>query len=573
MAFIQTGDAPLPVSEEDEDEIHARKQNLIIADDVLTNPLTDEEQDEFASLANRFLSIPYCPWRPHAGPQTAFLLDFGMESLYGGAAGGGKSIALLMAASQFLKVPGYAALILRKSFADFNKPGALMDIAEQWWGPQLGHGVKFDRQNHKYIFDCPGGGHSSITFGYLDNESDRYNYQGGAYHFVGFDELTQFKERDYRYLFSRKRRVIDGPLSKIPTRFRSTTNPGGIGHEWVYKRFIAQWERWKKLVGKRPRRNFHPAVLSDNPSLDQEDYENSLMELDPVTRAQLLRGDWNIKPDGRMFKRKWFRPIQRDQLPGSGVIWIRGWDMAGTDPAVGLDPDYTVGTLVGRAPKSGNYYIADMRRWRKDPAGNDDACEKTVAYDTGRVMECMEQEPGSGGKIAIHHYRTGAFRTSRFKAVPSSGKSRGRTTTIAAGRKTPLPKILAAGPLSSKADAGLVYYVNDGSYDIDAMLSELEIFPDGEHDDIVDTLSLAVNELDKMPITEVNMTTNTDPAGGQRQANEWRPEAIGMWAETIPPELGGVKRGERVGREKVEQITPDMARADAQARASAIFSM
>lgn len=572
MSFTTTGDAPpIPTDEDDyDDAFHATPQRIIITDDVLTNPLTTDEQREFEALANRFLSIPYCPWTPNPGPQTAFLLDFGMEALYGGAAGGGKSIALLMAASQFLNVPGYSALLVRKSYQDLGKPGALMQIAEEWWGGQLG--VKFVREKHMYVFDCPGGGHSSITFGALENENDRFKYQGGAYHFIGFDELTQQKERDYRYLFSRKRRVVDGPLSRIPTRVRSTTNPGGIGHEWVYKRFIAAWERWKKKEGKRPRRNFHPALLKDNPKLDQEDYMESLSELDPVTRAQLLRGDWNIKPDGRMFKRGWFRAITRDELPGRGVVWVRAWDMAGTDPAVGLDPDYTVGTLVGREPKTGRYYIADMRRWRKDPAGNDDACELTVQYDTRMVMEAMEQEPGSGGKVAIHHYRTGAFRTSRFKAVPSSGKSRGRTTTIAAGRKTPLPKILAAGPLSSHADAGLVYYVNDGSYDIEALLGELEIFPDGEHDDIVDTLSLATNELDKMPVTDLKMGVNTDPANGQIQQNEWRPEAIGIWGDALPPQLGGVARGNQ-DTHRPQAVSPDMHKADVAAKMAEVFAM
>lgn len=570
MAFVETGTPTVPLSEEEEDGLHANPQRVIISDDVLTNPLTAAERTEFEELANRFLKIPYCPWRPHPGPQTAFLLDFGKESLYGGAAGGGKSIALLMAASQFLNVPGYNALILRKSYQDLGKPGALMNIAEEWWGGR--DGVRFDREKHMYIFDCPGGGHSSITFGALENENDRFKYQGGAYHFVGWDELTQQKERDYRYLFSRTRRVTEGPLSKIPIRHRSTTNPGGLGAEWVYKRFIAQWEKWKKGISKRPRRNFHPALVGDNPSLDREDYEESLAELDPVTRAQLLRGDWNIKPDGRMFKRGWLRPIQRHELPGSGVTWIRGWDMAGTDPAVGLDPDYTVGTLMGRQVATGNYYIADMRRWRKDPAGNDEACELTVQYDTRHVLEAMEQEPGSGGKIAIHHYRIGAFRTSRFKAVPASGKSRGRTTTLTAGRHTPLPKILAAGPLSSHADAGLVYYVNDGSYDIEAMLSELEIFPDGEHDDIVDTLSLATNELDKMPPSEIDFGGNTDREGGQTQANEWRPEAIGIWNDVVPAELGGVKRGEVFVPVK-PAMSPDLVRADIQTAAAEAFAM
>jgi hypothetical protein len=228
----------------DRDEIpySVPDDSRIIVDELPPSNLTIAEELELRNLAQQLVyDIPFCPWQPNPGPQSMFLLDFGRESLYGGAAGGGKSIALLMAASQFLDIPGYAALLLRKSYADLGKPMALMDIADQWWGPQRGHGVRFDSQQHAYEFACPQGGKSRIVFGALDNENDRFKYQGGAYHFVGFDELTQQKERDYRYIFSRVRRTMEGALSQLPIRFRSTTNPGGVGHEWVYKRFIGRW--------------------------------------------------------------------------------------------------------------------------------------------------------------------------------------------------------------------------------------------------------------------------------------------------------------------------------------------
>jgi predicted phage terminase large subunit-like protein len=481
-------------------------------------PVSDEERIVLAELQSTFLRIPYCPWQPNDGPQSAFLVDMGREALYGGAAGGGKSIAILMAASQFLEVPGYAALLLRKSYQDLNKPGALMDIAEDWWRGQPG--IRFDREQHAYIFDCPGGGTSTIVFGALDNENDRFKYQGGAYQFVGFDELTQQKERDYLYLFSRVRRVKEGMLSHIPIRFRGTANPGGVGHEWVHQRFIVDWEQWRRGNADRPKRNFHPALIDDNPKLDREDYVQSLMELDPVTRAQLLKGDWNIRPDGRMFKRSWFKPIDRRSVPGN-CVWVRFWDTAATDPAPGHDPDWTVGCRVGRDPQ-GNYYIDDMRRWRLGPSQSDKYMREVAIQDTRRVQEAMEQDPGAAGKITIHHYRINAFRESNFRAVLAAGKSRGRTTTLTAGRKTPMPKILAAGPLASHAEAGLVYFVADGSWDHDAFLSELEIFPDGDHDDIVDSLSGAVNLLAKMPMWGLRIG---DANAGYSKQNEWRPDA------------------------------------------------
>lgn len=532
-------------------------ERIILADIELMHPDDRALLDKYS--AQLTLKIPFCPWTPNAGPQSSFLLDFDRESLYGGAAGGGKSIALMMAASQFLNIPGYAAILFRKSYADLGKPGALMDIADQWWGPLRGHGVRFDSQQHTYIFNCPRGGRSKIVFASLDNENDRFKYQGGAYHFVGFDELTQQKERDYRYLFSRVRRTAEGPLAGVPIRARSTTNPGGVGHEWVYKRFIARWEKWRNgQLNHRPKRNFHPALLSDNPKLDREDYAASMMELDPVTRAQLLRGDWNIRPDGRMFRSRWFQAIKRNELPGS-VKWVRFWDMASTDPAVGRDPDYTVGMLMGR-DNVGRIYIADVRRWRKDPGDNDALIRRTVGYDTRAITQLMEQEPGSSGKTAIHHYRLSVFNQMEFVAVPASGKARGRTTTLV-GRKTPPAKIMAAGPFASMASAGMVYVVIDGSWDFEAFISELEIFPDGEHDDQVDAAAGAYNWLQLYGHGAPNIGDANDDF---YKENEWRPEALPLH---LPDEMHGQRISEVRQQESylsAEAIQADMDRVTAQ---------
>lgn len=512
----------------------------ILADDPSPSPnLTPSEQEDYARLCyNLIYSIPYCPWTPNPGPQSMFLADFSREALYGGAVGGSKSVGLLMAASQFLDIPGYAALILRKSFADLQRPKALMDLAETWWFGKPG--VKFDRQNHTYIFDCPGGGTSKVAFGALGTVNDYLKFQGGAYHFVAYDELTQFTASDYRYLFSRIRRTTTGALSRIPIRLRSATNPGGPGHEWVYKRFIQKWAAWKAGTGPRPRRHFWPALLTDNPHLDREDYIQSLMELDPVTRAQLLRGDWNIRPDGRMFRQRWFRQITRDQLPGN-CKWVRFWDWASTDPTVGRDPDYTVGALVG-LDNHGRIFIADVRRWRKDPGDNDRLGRAVALLDTRRVVQAMEQEPGSAGKTAVYHYRTLVFNQSAFIAVPSSGKAKGRTTTLI-GRKTPPAKIMAAGPFASMASAGMVYVVTDGSWDWDAVLDEFELFPDGEHDDIVDAVTLGYNYLAKYGVGAANVGDANEELVGY---NEWRPEAL-------PLDLGSEMTGTRVQYERVSE--------------------
>ena len=213
------------------------------------------------------------------------------EVLYGGAAGGGKSDALLMASLQFVEVPDYAAIIFRKTYADLALPGALMDRASALL---TGTGAKWNGQEKFWSF--PSG--ATISFGYLDTENDRYRYQSSEFQCVCFDELTQFRERDYLYLFSRLRRTTD---SQVPLRMRAGSNPGGSGHVWVKKRFLGD-----KLPADR---RFISARLEDNPYLDVVAYEESLAKLDSQTRRQYRHGDWS-NFDGKFYRpNEWPRYI------------------------------------------------------------------------------------------------------------------------------------------------------------------------------------------------------------------------------------------------------------------------
>jgi hypothetical protein len=235
-------------------------------------------------------SIPFCPNTP-TPKQAEFLALTCREVLYGGQAGGGKSEALLMAALQYVEHPAYAALILRRTYADLSLPGALMDRAAEWLRPTA---ARWDNTTKTWTF--PSG--ATVTFGYMQTETDKWRYQGPEFHAVFYDELTQFSEPMYRYLFSRQRRLKD---SVIPLRMRAASNPGGIGHDWVKMRFLTE--------GESAGRVFVPATLADNPHLDREEYAKSLAELDPITRKQLLEGDWDVRPEGALFKREWFQIV------------------------------------------------------------------------------------------------------------------------------------------------------------------------------------------------------------------------------------------------------------------------
>lgn len=239
----------------------------------------------------------YIPHGPHP-KQAAFLDVETLEALYGGAVGGGKSDALLMAALKYVNVPGYAALLLRRTFEDLAKPDALIPRSKEWLKST---DAAWNDQRHQWTF--PSG--ATLSFGYLQHEDDKYHYQGAAYQFVGWDELTQFTETQYTYLFSRCRRPSDlsenAALAAVPLRIRAASNPGGVGHDWVKARFAIDREG-----GHDASRPFVPARLEDNPSLDAETYETSLSVLDLVTRSQLRYGDWDIGAIGNVF---WAKPL------------------------------------------------------------------------------------------------------------------------------------------------------------------------------------------------------------------------------------------------------------------------
>lgn len=267
--------------------------------------------------------IARSPWIPNkpTRKQLRFLALQDREAFYGGQVGGGKSDALLMAALMYADVPGYSAMIFRRTFADLALPDALIPRSHEWLAPTP---AKWDRERHRWTF--PSG--STLTFAYMAHENDKYNYQGSASQFYGFDELTQFEEDQYKFLLSRLRRRAGMP---VPLRMRSASNPGNIGHEWVYERFV---------VGDRP---FVPASLDDNPYLSGEEYKENLRELDDVTRAQLLEGKWITDPHGKPYKREWWRAQNRyDSTQASYAnACVARWISVDTAMKAKDDSDYT----------------------------------------------------------------------------------------------------------------------------------------------------------------------------------------------------------------------------------------
>lgn len=403
-----------------------------------------------ALFAATILDNPYIPHDP-TRRQAEFLLRDEGEVFYGGAAGGGKSDALLMAALQYAEFPNYAALLLRRTYADLSLPGALMDRAYDWLSPTDARPVDGGKS-----WQFPSG--ATLTFGYLEAERDKYRYQSSEFQFIGFDELTHFTEAQYTYLHSRLRR-LEG--SDIPIRMRSASNPGGVGHEWVKARFI---------TGNLP---FIPATLEDNPHIDQVAYMDALSKLDPVTREQLRHGNWDIGIKGELFDRTWMHITERPLTPGARRV--RYWDLAATEQKGSNDPDWTVGLLL--STEQGRYCIEDVVRIRRNPGDVERIILQTAQLDGPGVAIRMEQEPGSSGKNTIDHYARSVLSGYDFRGVRNTGS-----------------KVERARPVSAAAANGNISVM--GAPWAGDLLTELELFPQsGVHDDQVDALSGAFAEL------------------------------------------------------------------------------
>jgi len=288
-------------------------------------------------------------FKANEGPQTDFLSSSEREVLYGGAAGGGKSYAMLADPLHGLNNANFSGLLVRHTTEELRE---LIQKSQELY-PRAIPGIKWSERKSQWI--SPRGGR--LWMSYLDKDMDVTRYQGQAFNWIGFDELTQWSSPyAWDYMRSRLRSAYSKELGLY---MRATTNPGGAGHQWVKKMFIdpspynkSFWatniETGDTITFPKGhtkegeplfKRRFIPASLFDNPYLSEGgDYEAMLLSLPEHQKKQLLDGNWDVNEGAAFpeFNRKihvvdpfkipqsWSRFRACDYGYGShtGVLWL-----------------------------------------------------------------------------------------------------------------------------------------------------------------------------------------------------------------------------------------------------------
>jgi len=463
-------------------------------------------------------------WFPQPGtPQEQFVSESDDIIIFGGAAGGSKTVSLLLDFLRFKDVPGFSSVIFRRLSKHITQGGGLWDLAQTIYRR---YGGVPNANLMRFTF--PSG--AFVEFKHLQYEQTKFAYQGAQWARIGFDEGTHFTESMFTYLASRLRTV-----SNCPTGVRLTCNPDA--DSWLAK-FLEWWidpvtgysipERTKKnrwmfrkddvthwfddrasadkemraaYKGEltpevfevlRPKSvRFIPSLVTDNKILMRvnPDYVVQLLSQSTVDMERLLKSNWKIVAEEGEFRKDWFKGKGLDSRTIDRSKWkklVRFWDLAATavDPDKKNDPDWTVGALLATDDQNRTIVSNVIRgRWDSgDVEGQIGAAARADRQMYGnRVETVLEQEGGSSGK----GWANSIIRSLNgfpVHASPVSGKG---------------SKIERIRPFATQAKAGNVYYEEAGWNE--SYFSEICRFPFASHDDQVDATSGGHNWLTDNP--------------------------------------------------------------------------
>lgn len=448
--------------------------------------------------------------KPQTGPQERCLRSSADIIIYGGAAGGGKTWAELAFPLRFVSTKGFGCVIFRKNSNQITNEGGLWDNAREMYTGIPGAEIR--KGDMAWVFRGNDGSQlSRISFRHIERDEEVGNYQGAQICGIEFDELTHFSAYVFFYMLSRNRSMCG-----VRPYVLASCNPDP--DSWVAE-FIAWWidqetgyaipersgvVRWmirrdnkvywadtkKELIERfnlqtveemeEPRSvTFIASSVYDNRALLKVNpqYLANLKALPEVDRERLLHGNWKIKPAGGLyFKRSQVRIA--DKEPDDIVMVCRAWDFAATEKTDDNDPDFTSGVLMGRR-KNGNFVVLNVINARVGAGDVEKLLINTSMSDRvkyGRKYKIrLPIDPGAAGKIVADSY---------IKKLAGFAVKSERVTGS---------KILRATPFASQWQNGNVEVLAADWNDM--YLSQLEFFPDGKHDDMVDASSDAFNEL------------------------------------------------------------------------------
>lgn len=393
------------------------------------------------------------------------------EILFGGGAGGGKSFALIADVYEYCKLPKASALLFRRTFPELQE--SIINKCLEFYPTNA---YKYNSSDKVMTFTNG----SRLKFGYLENENDKYRYQGGEWGYIGFDELTHFSLTQYLYMKSRNRNT-----KGYPNVMRCTSNPGGKYHDWVKNRFIdvaAANEVYTDEHGTK--RLFIPSLLKDNPHLDFEEYTKSLMHLPDVEREALLNGNWELS-FGEVFKREDFKVISFEYFEAmtnfevdeyweyedgggeTGLINYMTVDVAVTNSKTSDSSAFTIGCI----DPNNNKYVKKTKNVKLLP---NQLLEQTLKFARDYEIEFIGVEDTGISKTFIENLETAIDdRNLPYCIERLAVKGRNKEARIQ-------QYILSA------KNQNRLYFIDEVEEDL---ISEAINFPNAIHDDALDSLA------------------------------------------------------------------------------------